>query len=135
MGKRRQAREAALQGLYLLDMNPGMDPDDAIRLLFGHFGLELEARAFASQLIVGVMQHLPDVDQAIQAASQNWRLERMACLDRNLLRLAVFELRQQPAVPRRVVLNEAIEIAKRFGSAESSAFVNGILDRVALGDP
>src|SRR5262249_32558407 len=90
---------------------------------------EEAARAFANQLVRGVRAHLQELDAELARASRNWRLERMARVDRNLLRLALYELKYSEDVPAKVALNEAIEIAKRYGTAESSAFVNGILDR------
>ncbi|MBX2813697.1 MAG: transcription antitermination factor NusB [Myxococcales bacterium] len=94
-----------------------------------------EARTFAEMLVVGVGHRRLDLDAAIQKVSTKWRLERMAILDRNVLRLATFELLYcAPDVPRKVVLNEAVELAKMFGTSESGAFVNGVLDRIASAD-
>lgn len=90
-----------------------------------------EVKKYAEELVRGVCVARAELDESIQKVSHNWRLERMACVDRNLLRLGAFELLQkQNEVPRKVAINEAVEIAKRFGSAESSAFINGILDRL-----
>jgi N utilization substance protein B len=83
--------------------------------------------------VLGVHQKRADLDQRIETNSTNWRVDRMARVDRNVLRLAVFELLHRDDVPKRVVLNEAIELAKTFGSEDSSAFVNGILDKIAQG--
>lgn len=92
---------------------------------------EDETRAYAERLVLGVAKGLTDIDAALQEISNRWRLTRMALVDRNLLRLGAFELTAlKDEVPRRVAINEAVELAKRFGSAESKAFVNGILDRV-----
>jgi N utilization substance protein B len=88
-----------------------------------------EARPFAEKLVRGVRQNQGELDAQIQSASRNWRLERMARVDRNLIRLALYELKHADDVPAKVAINEAIEIAKRYGTSESSAFVNGILDR------
>jgi N utilization substance protein B len=138
MGTRRRAREFALQILYQLDVQDrAIDDEQAIALYWRNFaGTEdeqasgdPETRAFAEGLVRGVRRHQAELDALIQKASKNWRLERMARVDRNLIRAALFELKYTDDVPAKVAINEAIEIAKRFGTAESSAFVNGILDR------
>jgi N utilization substance protein B len=141
MGTRRKGRELALQILYQLDVQDRLSDEQALALFWQNFArtaeegapaseeLDGEDREFANQLVRGVRQHLDELDAAISRASRNWRLERMARVDRNLLRLAVFELKHAKDVPPKVAINEAIEIAKRYGTAESPAFVNGILDR------
>ena len=90
-----------------------------------------EGRDYADEIARGVASELSQVDEAVRKASTNWRLERMARVDRNVLRLGAWELQQIVSVPRAVILDEAVELAKRFGSEESGAFVNGVLDRVA----
>jgi N utilization substance protein B len=90
-----------------------------------------EGREYADQIARGVEAELGAVDEAIRKASTNWRLERMARVDRNVLRVGTWELLRSPAVPRAVILDEAVELAKRFGGEDSGAFVNGVLDRVA----
>jgi len=92
---------------------------------------DLEGREYADQAVRGVASELERVDEAIRKASTNWRLERMARVDRNVLRLGAWELSQCPEVPRAVILDEAVELAKRFGSEDSGSFVNGVLDRIA----
>jgi N utilization substance protein B len=92
---------------------------------------DAEGRPYADELVRGVTAILPDIDQRIRAASTNWRLERMTRVDRNVLRLGAWELVTQNETPRAVILDEAVEIAKRFGTEESGAFVNGVLDRIA----
>lgn len=89
-----------------------------------------EVRGFCEQLVDGVRAHLGELDTLITRSSRNWRLERMAWVDRNLLRLASYELMHCPDTPARVAINEAIEVAKRYGAGESAAFINGVLDRV-----
>jgi N utilization substance protein B len=144
MGTRRRAREFALQILYQLDAQDMAD-EQGVALFWKNFAAssdgddarnqdragaaDPEARVFAEQLVRGVREHQAELDALIQKASKNWRLERMARVDRNLLRLALYELKFAEDVPAKVAINEAIEIAKRFGTAESGAFVNGILDR------
>ncbi len=143
MGTRRKAREFALQILYQIDAQElsGAAADaQALALYWRNFAsatdgdeareIDPEAHAFAEKLVKGVREHQTELDALIQKASKNWRLERMARVDRNLLRLALYELKHNSDdVPAKVAINEAIEIAKRFGTSESSAFVNGILDR------
>ncbi|MGZ3405272.1 MAG: transcription antitermination factor NusB [Polyangia bacterium] len=140
MGTRRRAREFALQILYQLDVQEQLSDEQAIGMFWRSFAATAEAEGalaadlgeiqpFAEKLVRGVREHLAEIDGQIQNASKNWRLERMARVDRNLLRLALYELKFVDDVPAKVAINEAIEIAKRYGTSESSAFVNGILDR------
>jgi len=140
MGTRRRAREFALQILYQLDVQEQLSDEQALGMFWRNFAATAEAEGamaadlgdiqpFAEKLVRGVREHLVELDAQIQGASKNWRLERMARVDRNLLRLALYELKHVEDVPAKVAINEAIEIAKRYGTNESSAFVNGILDR------
>src|SRR6266852_3091316 len=110
MGSRTKARECALQALYQLDTSGGTP---------------------AEVLVGGAQREQAAIDQLIQRTSTNWKLERMARVDRNILRLAVYEILKRADVPVKVTLNEAIELSKKYGSEDSSAFVNGILDRIA----
>jgi N utilization substance protein B len=140
MGMRRRARETALQVLYELDVQPELDAAAALERYGDLTGEEPtgeapapipgEARAFVERLVRGVIEHLAEIDARIAAASHHWRVERMGRVDRNLLRLAVYEMCFSGDVPPKVAINEAIEIAKRFGAHETPAFVNGVLDRV-----
>ena len=132
-GIRRRARWYALQVLYALDLNPDQDPGLVALAYAGDFDLDIDDRSidFARMLIQQAVTHQGEVDDVIQSASRNWRLERMSRVDRNILRLATAELYHARDIPVRVVINEAVELAKRFGAAESPAFVNGILDRIA----
>jgi N utilization substance protein B len=132
-GVRRRGRAYGLQVLYALDLNEGVDPARAVNDYGDMFQLELDPPAleFALRLVITTRERLAEVDDAIQSASRNWRLDRMSRVDRNILRLATCELRHSPDVPVKVVINEAVELAKRFGTADSPAFVNGILDRIA----
>ena len=140
MGSRRRGREVALQILYQLDVQEQLSDQQGLALFWQNFAAheeeppkderdDEEAREFAGQLVKGVREHLQEIDSLLATASKNWRIERMARVDRNLLRLALFELKYSADVPAKVAINEAIEIAKRYGTAESPAFVNGILDR------
>ena len=130
MGARSTAREAALQMLYAIEAT-GSSPDEVIRDFWRELPGDPEDRPYADEAVRGVAADLGAIDASIQAASTNWRLERMARVDRNLLRLGVWELTKRSDVPRAVVIDEAVEIAKRYGTEESRAFVNGVLDRVA----
>lgn len=130
MGNRRRGREAALQMLYQVDVS-GVSPEQAIAQYWAHLGANKEGEAFANKLVRGWAADRERIDGIIREVSQHWRLERMAKVDRNILRLATFELIALEDVPRRVTLNEAVELAKRFGSEGSAGFVNGVLDRVA----
>ena len=130
MGSRRKSREAALKILYAMDVT-GQTAEQALAAYFDHFAEEGEAVEFTGELVRGVGGLVEALDEKIRQASQNWRLERMARVDRNVLRLATYELLHVPSVPRRVSLNEAIELGKRYGAEDSAAFVNGSLDRIA----
>ena len=120
-GARRRARWFALQVLYALDVNPDVGVQDAIVQYRAMFELDLDERAaeFAHTLIRNTHEHLLEIDDLIQTTSRNWRLDRMSRVDRNILRLAAYELRHVPDVPVKVAINEAVEAAKRFGTAES----------------
>ena len=133
MGSRTKARECALQALYQVDTSGGT-AEQALSGLFAHFE-EADAadRRFAEQLVLGVQGERPQIDEIIQRYSTNWKLDRMARVDRNILRLGVFELLRRGDVPIKVTLNEAVELGKKFGSEESSLFVNGVLDKIAHG--
>jgi N utilization substance protein B len=157
MGSRRRAREAALQALYELDLNPGLLPEQALAHVFEAFGeafaeprgeggwerpptdaaarLELaeraETRTFAARLVHGTAGARAEIDRHLGGASHNWRLDRMAAVDRNLLRMAAYELLFEPEIPASVTIDEAVEIAKRFGTGDSPAFINGVLHRIA----
>lgn len=133
MGKRRQAREFAVQFLFQGDFNPDChksDMDDALRLFWGDKEASDDVKAFATELIQGTVAHQAQVDELIRKYTENWELGRMAAVDRNVLRLAIYEMLHRPDVPPVVSINEAVDIAKKFSTAESGKFVNGILDRV-----
>src|ERR1051326_6983341 len=130
MGARSSGREAALQMLFALEVSGG-SPERVIAAYWRETPGDLEGREYADQAVRGVASELSWVDEAIRKASTNWRLERMARGDRNVLRLGAWELARSTSVPRAVILDEAVELAKRFGSDESGSFVNGVLDRIA----
>lgn len=130
MGNRRKGREAALQLLFLRDLSG--DYSDRIGANFWEENpTDDETRDFAQRLLQGTLEHLTAIDDCVAKSSAHWKLHRMAAVDRNVLRLAIYELNHCPDIPVKVTLNEAIEIAKKFGSEESGAFVNGILDQIA----
>lgn len=135
MGSRRTGRERALQALYQLDQNEKATPTDAVEAAWAASDdqpRDETAHAFATELVAGVRANQPELDALIEQHSQNWRLERMQRVDRNVLRLGVFELKHRDDIPRKVTINEAIELAKTFGTEDSAAFINGVLDRIAI---
>jgi N utilization substance protein B len=130
MGTRRRARECALQLLYMWEFHRTLEHPGLAVFWEDRPTEENATREFAMTLVEGVVGRLEEVDELIRKASLNWRIDRMATVDRNILRLATFELMDVPETPLKVVLNEAIELSKRYGSEDSSAFVNGVLDKV-----
>ncbi len=132
-GHRRSGRAYALQLLYARDGDASTDVAGAAGEWANAFELQVEpdAAAFARDLVAASATHAAKVDDLITASSKNWRIDRMSRVDRNILRLGACELLAFRDVPVKVVINEAVELAKRFGTAESSAFVNGVLDRIA----
>lgn len=137
MGARTSGREAALQMLFALDSagshhgDTAPDVEQLIRDFWREVGRDAEGRAFADALVRGAVADLTAIDGLVGGASRHWRLERMARVDRNVLRLGAHELKNTADVPRAVVIDEAVELAKRFGASGSSVFVNGVLDRIA----
>lgn len=129
MGKRTKARECAFQMLYQWDMTK--EPIERVMEAFWRVRSTMEAtRARAEQMAQGAHGDLKAIDAAITKASTNWRFERIAPVDRNILRLGVFELMHEPGTPAAVIIDEAVEMARRFGEADSPAFVNGVLDAI-----
>ena len=129
MGVRREARELALQLLYAMELNP-IDIEEGLRLSRENSRASEGVRLFAEELVAGVMANRSAIDKKIRGQSKNWAISRMAKVDLNILRLALFELMFREDIPRNVTINEAIEVAKKFGSEESSAFINGMLDEM-----
>jgi N utilization substance protein B len=132
-GTRRTGRSYALQLLYARDGDASNNLSSAAVNWASDFELEVDeaAQEFARALVAAAVERAQEVDDLIASASKNWRIERMSRVDRNILRLGACELVAFRDVPVKVVINEAVELAKRFGTAESSAFVNGVLDRIA----
>jgi transcription antitermination protein NusB len=135
VGARRLGRERALQALYQLEADPRLGPQGALEAAWTAHDDEgprdPAADGFARSLIAGVQSHLAPIDKLIEEHSHNWRLERMQRIDRNVLRIGVYELQHVAEIPRKVTINEAVELAKTFGNEASSAFINGLLDRIA----
>lgn len=132
---RRRSRAAALQVLYAIDVlrrqgERAPAPQEVFESTAAHFELPAGARAFAETLVLGVCGHLPDLDARLARHSAHWRPERMATVDRNILRLGLYELAYSD-VPTAVAIDEAVELARRFGADDSPKFVNGILDAAA----
>ena len=131
MGSRRKARECALQMLFAADVAE-MPATDVVRSYWSELGeadLDETAREFATRLAAGTLQNLELLDDRIRSRAEHWRISRMALVDRNVLRLAVYEFLHE-ATPRTVTINEALEIARRFSSYEATQFINGILDAI-----
>ena len=129
MGLRHRGRQIALQVLYQWDV-AGISLEEALSGYLKHLNPPLEAFAFARELVEGVRDKREILDEVISRYSRNWRLERMLATDRNILRLGTYELLFRPDIPPRVTINEAVELAKEFGTEDSPAFVNGILDAI-----
>ena len=129
MGKRRQARELAIQVLFHLEFNSG-DPDDVFDLTCENFSSQESSRPFSRMLVAGVCEKRKTLDELISRASKNWRLERMSRLDRCILRLAAYEILFMEDIPPKVSIDEALELGKRFGTENSGSFINGILDNI-----
>jgi transcription antitermination protein NusB len=134
MGIRRQAREAALQIIYLVDVAK-LPVEVAEAYMWAGVDLPPKAKEFAGALAQGVSTHRPDLDKIIIKYAENWELHRMAAVDRNILRLAAYELIHHVDTPISVVIDEAVEIAKTFSTQDSGKFVNGILDKIKSDRP
>lgn len=135
MGKRREGREAAVQFLYQIDLNAGQDAPGGKDFWELRVGADKKAasastRVFAEQLVAGVQTNATEIDDRIKKYAANYELHRIAAVDRNILRVAIYEMLFCPDIAPVIAINEAIEIAKRFGTEKSGGFVNGILDRV-----
>ncbi len=129
MGARRKARELALQMLFQHDMS-GNEPDMIITTFEDLQKSKPNTREFATKIFRGTVDHLGEIDDIIQQQAENWRLSRMAVVDRNIIRMSVYEFLHESDTPKLVIIDEAIEIAKRFGTQKSSQFINGILDGI-----
>ena len=135
MGNRRESRELALQFLYQQDIQSRL-PSSLPESLNAFWNMQEKSRSsgktFAEELVGGVFQHIEEVDAKIKTHAQNWDFHRIAVVDRNILRMAIYEMLHRPDIPPVVSINEAIDLAKKFSTEDSGRFVNGILDRVKL---
>ena len=129
MGRRRQGRELALQILFQVEITCD-PPADVLQRFWESRSVPEEMRKFAQGLVLGTAENRERIDGEIAAVAEHWRLERMAVVDRNVLRMAIFELIGEPETPPAVVIDEAIEIARKYGSEDSAPFINGILDSI-----
>jgi len=130
MGLRRQAREVALQGVFMCDFHSKWNREE-LQFCFEHFGVLKPVQPYAERLALGVIDHISAIDSELTRASEHWSITRMSRVDRSILRVAAYEILLLEDVPHSVAMNEAIEIAKRFGSDESPGFINGVLDKLA----
>jgi N utilization substance protein B len=130
MGTRRKSRELALQMLFQSDMGK-QSPDQVRKLFWNEKTAEDEVRAFAEDLFRAAEERKQEIDGIIEAHAQRWRMERMAAVDRNILRAAVAEFLAYSGTPKVVIINEALEIARKFSAPESLTFINGVLDSIA----
>jgi len=131
MGIRRRARELALQALFCMDMT-GDVSEEMLQRFCEHYPPGAKSRPFFLQLVKGVNDSLIAIDQLMEQYSHNWRLRRMSCVDRNILRIAVYEILFCDDIPFKVTINEAIDIGKKYGTEDSGAFINGILDSIRI---
>ena len=129
--KRRKAREFALQILFQLDIRKDKPTATILKRFWAEHDVDDEVQAFTEEIIKGTYKHLAAINEKIHACAKNWSIDRMAAVDRNVLRMAVYEILYRADIPTSVTINEAIEIAKKFGTDDSGSFVNGILDSVA----
>jgi len=129
LGRRRKSREFALQVLYQLNITKE-DAKRALAQFQEHFSPQGEADEFLRRLVLGVLEHCRELDRLIEQHLENWRLDRINVIDRNILRMALFELLYCEDIPPKVTINEAIDLGKRYGSEDSGSFINGILDRI-----
>lgn len=131
MGNRRKSRELAMQALFYMDMNRN-DSNELLERFCLNFTSSKKARPFFLKLVKGVIHAKLDIDSIIETFSDNWKINRMACVDRNIIRIAVYELLYCQDIPSKVSINEAIDVGKKFGTEESGAFINGILDSIRI---
>ena len=131
MGTRRRAREMAMQALFYMDAQQNGSPRMLERFC-ENFNPPQKVQPFFLLLVNGVLAAQPQIDSLIEKYSKNWKVQRMPCVDRNVIRLAVFEMLFCPDIPPKVSINEAIDVAKKFGTEESGAFINGIVDRIRI---
>ena len=129
MGNRRKSRELAMQVLFYIDMSQN-DSNELLDRFCENFKPSTKVLSFFLKLVKGVLETRSDIDKIIERFSDNWKLSRMSCVDRNVMRIAVYELLCCNDIPYKVSINEAIDVGKKFGTEESGAFINGILDSI-----
>ena len=129
MGTRRQARELAMQALFYMDSQNSASPEMLERFC-GNFHPSEKSRPFFFKLVNGVLDARGELDALIERFSKNWKINRMSCVDRNVMRIAVYELLYCDDIPPKVSINEAVDVGKKFGTEESGAFINGIMDSI-----
>lgn len=128
-GRRSKGREIALKILYQLDVT-GDPPEEGLKIFFRHHRVSVGLQPFVGTLVRGAVEKRAEIDTLLAKHALNWSLDRMAMVDRNILRLGAYELLFEAETPPKVAINEAVELAKRFGSLDSSKFVNGVLDSI-----
>lgn len=131
MATRRRAREVIVQVLFQRDLNPDSDIDAELKFIRSRLRSKTSIVSFAEQLLNGIRNHQIEIDESLQKTAENWKLSRMAATDRSILRMAAYEILFCTETPHRVAINEAIELAKRYGTNNSFQFVNGILDQLS----
>ena len=131
MINRRKARELAIQALFYIDMSQN-DSKEAVKLFCENFVTSKKNLSFFFRLVNGVVKAMPEIDLVVERFSSNWKISRMAVVDKNIIRIAVYEMLFCSDIPLKVSINEAIDIGKKFGTEESGAFINGILDSIRI---
>ncbi len=131
MGYRRRSRELALQALFCMDMNHDTS-QEMLERFCAHFKPSPEVGPFFLILVEGVVREREKIDRMIEKFSKNWKLDRMSCVDRNVMRIAVYEILFCEDIPPKVSINEAVDIGKKYGTQESGAFINGIVDSIRI---
>lgn len=129
MGRRRRARELAIQVLFHLEFNPG-DPDEVFHFVCENFSPSKSVRSFSRQLVIGVCENESELDRLIKGSSKHWSLVRMSLVDKTILRMSLFEILFLNDIPPKVSIDEAVELGKKYGTEDSGAFINGILDNI-----
>ena len=129
MGTRRQSRELAMQALFYMDMQKKVS-EEMLEYFCGCFCTSKKSRPFLIKLVNGVIEKKGRIDGLVERFSQNWKIDRMSCVDRNVMRIAVYEMLYCDDIPPKVSINEAVDIGKKFGTQESGAFINGIMDSI-----
>lgn len=134
MRKRTQARECALQMLYQVDVS-GVSPKDAFPAYWETNPVPEDVSLFAERIVKGTLENQKEIDQILVKYTENWELDRMAVVDRNILRFSTFELLYTDDIPPKVAINEAVNLAKKYSQIESGKFVNGVLDKICHSEP